>query len=286
MRNFMELLEARWAESHFVCVGLDSELNKIPQHVKDAAPGGGRGVRAAMSLFNASIVDATHDLVGAYKPNLAFYLAEGSEGILALKDTIERIHLIAPEVPVILDAKWADIGNTNNGYVKFAYDELGADAVTVHPYLGGEALKPFLECSWRGVFVLARTSNPGAGEFQDLYAASVLNATTHDKLFERVAKDVDQRWNANRNCGIVAGATYPAELKELRAAVPTLPILIPGVGAQGGDLEAAVKAADDLFLINSSRGIIFASTEKDFAEAGRAATQTLHDDIIKFRLAS
>lgn len=273
-RNFMEMLRAQWNKGNFVCVGLDSEHSKIPDSVKDHY----YSVSNAVVAFNLAIVQATKDLVCAYKPNTAFYEAYGVEGITALQKTIADIHAIAPDVPVILDAKRGDIGNTNMGYVKFAFEYLQADAITVHPYLGGEALKPFLDQADKGVFVLCRTSNPGAGELQD-------TGRVYDgmPLYEYVAGRVALEWNKNGNCGLVVGATYPRELEEVRKIVGDMPILIPGVGAQGGDVEKTVKAGKGShgqgMIINSSRGIIFASQGPNFAEAARHETATLRGMI-------
>lgn len=270
--HFIEMLENKWNEGKFVCVGLDSDFAKLPKRLKDENEG---DTANAIFEFNKQIVDATLDLVCSYKPNCAFYEAYGQSGLLALTDTIWYIKDVAPNVPVILDAKRADIGNTNDGYVRFAFDECRADAITVHPYLGREAMKPFLERKDKGVIVLARTSNPGAGEFQD-FGNDV-------KLYERVAQNVSDEWNYNGNCGLVVGATYPEELKRVRSLAPSMPILIPGIGAQGGDLEATITNGRDSknqgMIINSSRGIIFASNGEDFAEAARRETEKLHNQI-------
>lgn len=294
-RNFRDLLEESWSEGKSVCVGLDSELSRIPKNLhlcsdydfRDSFSGMKAG--AAVISFNKGIVDATTDLVGAYKPNTAFYEACGPEGISALRDTIDHIHSCAPKVPVILDAKRADIGNTNAGYAQFAFDYLRADAITVHPYLGGEALQPFLERKDKGVIVLCRTSNPGAGEFQD----RIVSADGMWKLYQQVALQVKRDWNKNGNCAVVVGATYPEELQEVRRIVEDLPILIPGVGFQQKDvpLEDQVKqvvangqdSRGQGMIINSSRGIIFASSGEDFAEAARRETQKLHDLINQCR---
>lgn len=267
-RNWQQLIEAKFSEGKHVCVGLDTDPFKLPDHIRLAG-----GVSNVMVLFNNEIIEATHDIVGFYKPNYAFYERFGSEGLWALEQTIESIHQIAPDVPVILDRKAADIGNTNSGTVEMAFSVMKADAITVNPYLGGEALQPFLDQKDKGIFVLCRTSNPGAGEFQDL-------AVTGSPLYQWVAKNVSGNWNKNGNCGLVVGATYPDELAQVRTIVGDMPILIPGVGAQGGDLEATVKAARKNFIINSSRDIIYASDGKDFAEAARRETQKLHDSII------
>jgi orotidine-5'-phosphate decarboxylase len=268
--HFVEMLENKWNEGKFVCVGLDSDYAKLPETIRAYWDIGN-----AIFEFNKGIVDATQDLVGAYKPNSAFYEAYGQSGISALRDTISYIKSVAPDVPVILDAKRADIGNTNDGYVKFAFDECRADAITVHPYLGREAMKPFLDRGDKGVIVLARTSNPGASEFQDFGEGT--------KLYERVAQNVSDEWNYNGNCGLVVGATYPGELQRVREIAPNLPILIPGIGAQGGDLERTLEFGKDSknqgMIINSSRGIIFASKGEDFAEAARVETEKLHNQI-------
>lgn len=204
--------------------------------------------------FNKKIIDQTADLVCAYKPNSAFYEAQGISGIESLKKTCDYINSLA--IPIILDAKRADIDSTNQGYIKFAFDYLGADSLTLHPYLGRQALQPFLDLADKFFFILCRTSNPGAGEFQDYH-----------QLFEKVAENVSKNWNSNNNCGLVTGATYPEELKKIRKIVGSMPLLIPGIGAQGADLEKTVKAAlDGDFLINSSRGIIFSDNPRQAAK--------------------
>lgn len=280
------MLEAKWAQGKFVCVGLDSEYDKIvPTSVRSG------DIQRTIRLFNEAIVGNTRDLVLAYKLNLAFYMADGRVGLGALEATVAHIHRTAPDVPIILDAKNADIGNTNNGYVKFAFEQLGVDAITTQPYLGGEALKPFLDRKDKGIIVLCRTSNPGAGEFQDLPLHSdthirplgVMTAFRGTRLYEHVAHRVATAWNANGNCCVVVGATAPAELAAVRRIVGDMPILIPGIGAQGGDLEKTIAVGKDSrgrgMIINSSRGIIFASRGEDFAEAARRETQKLHDQI-------
>ncbi len=253
-------------------VGLDTDPGRIPESVpSDAAPA------ERVVEFNRQIIEATAGLACAYKPNAAFYEALGGEGFHALAETVSAIRRSAPGAAVILDAKRADIGSTNAGYVTAAFDQLGADAVTVHPYLGGEALAPFLERSKKLVFVLARTSNPGAGEFQDLVSDGM-------PLYRQVARAVAGRWNAAGNCGLVVGATYPAEMRAVREDVPAkMPILIPGAGAQGGDVTAVVAANRDAgsnaFLIAASRSIVYASSGEDFAEAARAAAEDLDAEI-------
>jgi orotidine-5'-phosphate decarboxylase len=266
------LLAGHFAAGRHLVVGLDTDPGRIPESVAWGAAPAERVVE-----FNRRIVEATADLACAYKPNAAFYEALGADGFQALSETIVAIRGNAPDAAVILDAKRADIGSTNAGYAAAAFDQLGADAVTVHPYLGGEALFPFLARSEKLVFVLARTSNPGAGEFQDLVADGV-------PLYRHVARTVAGSWNAAGNCGLVVGATYPEEMKTIREDIPAeMPILIPGVGAQGGDVAAVVAAnrsADsDAFLIAASRSILYASPGEDFAEAARAAAQSLDAEI-------
>ncbi len=275
------MLEAQWSRGNFVCVGLDSEFGKIPEFAYQARLNSdGVSVEGTIVAFNRAIVEATKDLVCAYKPNIAFYEAHGAEGIAALQRTIADIHAIAPDVPVILDAKRADIGNTNAGYVQAAFEFLQADAITVHPYLGAEALQPFLARAEKGIIVLCRTSNPGAGEFQDL-------SVNGEPLYRFVARRVASEWNKNGNCALVVGATYPNELREVRGLVGDMPILIPGIGAQGGDVAQTVTAGKDSrgwgMIINSSRGIIFASKSEDFAEAARHETEKLRDLINQYR---
>lgn len=255
-----------------VCVGLDSEIGKLPaQFMGDPTP---------QFSFNKAIIDATADLVCAFKPNSAFYEARGAPGILDLKMTCDYIRETYPEIFIIIDAKRADIGNTNNGYVSFIYDHLGADAVTLHPYLGREATRPFLKRADKAAIILCRTSNPGAKEFQDL-------ETGGEPLYKTIAKKVATEWNANNNCMLVVGATYPEELAAVRSLAPNLTFLVPGIGAQGGDVEKTVRAGLNKqktgLIISSARGIIFASNGTDFAERARAEAQKLKDGINKYR---
>lgn len=297
--NFMELIMARWAKNLFVSVGLDSDLKRLPKCLT--------GTAAERQLdFNRAIIEAVNEHTLAFKPNLAFYLSQGAEGIAVLEKTCALIREIAPDVPVILDCKFGDIGNTNLGYVEFAFQRCQADAVTVSPYLGAKALEPFLVQIDRGIIVLARTSNPGAGEFQDLVTL------THDPrqkpdglsaedwlarlcedakpLYQRVAENVAREWDVASNCLIVVGATYPAEAAAIRQRVGNLPFLIPGVGTQGGDVEKIVLASrtgDKLgMIINSSSGIIFASGGLGFAEAAAVATFDLNQKINQSRTAA
>ena len=251
-----------------VCVGLDSDVSKLPTATEQVS-------------FNKAIIDATHDLVCAYKPNSAFYEALGDEGIRNLKQTCDYIRENYPEIPIILDAKRADIGNTNLGYVDFAFEYLGVDAITVQPYMGGEAVQPFLDIAEKGIIVLCRTSNDGSAEFQDLEVDGT-------PLYKVVARNVAEKWNKNNNCMLVVGATYPEEIAEVRTIVgDDMWFLIPGIGAQGGDIEKTVNSAKNSegqgMIINSSRGIIFATSGADFAEIARAKTIELRDEINKYR---
>jgi orotidine-5'-phosphate decarboxylase len=272
--TFKDKLHASIKKSNsLLCVGLDSEISKIPKHVASGDH--------PQSTFNKAIVDATHDLVCAYKPNTAFYEARGVGGMEALKRTCDYIKETYPDVLIILDAKRADIGSTNEGYVKFAFDYLGADAITLHPYLGKEALKPFLERKDKGCIILCRTSNPGSGELQDL-------ATAGRPLYQVVAEKVSREWNDNDNCALVVGATYPEELATVRGMVDDMPILVPGIGAQGGHVEKTVKAGLDSqrsgAIITASRSIIFASNGDDFAAKAREEAEKLKNDINVYRV--
>ena len=277
-RPFRDLLEARWDCGRFVSVGLDPVWEKLPDVIRAGIDGGRNTASRAMAVasFCNAIVDATADLACAFKPNAAFFEAFGAPGAEALLAVIRHIAAVAPEVPVIYDAKRGDIGSTNRGYADHAFDELRADAITVHPYLGREALDPFLGRIDKGTIVLVRTSNVGGGEFQDLLVDG-------EPLYRIVARRVAEAWNGNTNCAVVVGATYPDELAEVRRIVGTMPILIPGIGAQGGDLRRTVEAGRDArgrgMIINSSRGIIYASESDDFAEAARQEVLRLNREI-------
>lgn len=271
-RNFRTLLEAQWDQKKFLCVGLDTDLEKVPEEIRQ------RGVYEGILSFNREIIEATKDIAGAYKPNTAFYEAHGDQGFAALRATIMYINEVAPQVPVILDAKRADIGNTNYGYTASAFDHLGADAITVHPYFGSEALEPFFERTDKGIIILCRSSNGGSGELQMLDVKG-------EPLYKIVARLTTEKWNTRGNCAVMVGATYLEELKEVRAIVGDMPILIPGIGAQGGDLEKTVAYGKDSrgrgMIISASRAITYASKGDDFAEVARRRAQELHDAIIK-----
>jgi orotidine-5'-phosphate decarboxylase len=254
-----------------VCVGLDPEIERFPSAVAAHA--------SPIFQFNKAIIDATAELVCAYKPQFAHYAAYEAED--QLERTIEYIHRSYPGVPVILDAKRGDVGNTAERYAIEAFERYGADAVTVNPYLGGDALEPFLKYADKGVIVLCRTSNPGASDLQDLEVGG-------RKLFHRVAELAARRWNSRGNCLLVVGATYPRELAEVREIVGKMPFLVPGVGAQGGDVDRAVRSGQTAdgtgLIVSSSRSILYASSGEDFASAARRATVTLREQINLSRL--
>jgi orotidine-5'-phosphate decarboxylase len=244
-----------------LCVGLDSSLDKIPARFLDA--------EFPQFAFNQWIINETAEYTSAYKPNMAFYEARGLQGLAELQMTMEYLQSHYPDIVTVCDAKRADIGNTNHGYVASIFDVLGFDAITLHPYLGAEALAPFLERGDKACIILCRTSNPGAGEFQDL-------DTGGRPLWQAVAEKVSRNWNANGNCMLVVGATYPAEMRKIRAIAPNMTFLVPGIGAQGGDVSAVVAAGLDAdgkgLMINSSRGIIF-------SDDPALAARTLRDEI-------
>ena len=279
--TFTERLRRRWQEARtLLCVGLDGEIERMPEQFRRGlTPGEASGtsaererrIEAALTEYHTAIVEATADLVCAYKPNIAFYEQHGPAGLRALIAIIAYIQKKYPEIPVLLDAKRGDIGSTSQAYARALFDIYGADAVTAQPYLGYDALEPFLSRADRGVFILCRTSNPGASELQDLSVDA--ESGEAEPLYLRVARQVANEWNTNGNCGLVVGATYPEELRRVREIVGDLPILAPGVGAQGGDLEATVRAGIDSagqgLLISVSRSILYASTGDDFASAAR-----------------
>ena len=253
-----------------VCVGLDPELEKLPAQI--------RALPQPIFEFNRRIVDATAGYACCYKPQFAHYAALGAEEQLLA--TIRYIHEKHPGLPVILDSKRGDIGSTAAKYAQESFERYGADAVTVNPYLGFDSVEPYLKWKDRGVIILCRTSNPGARDFQDLDAGG-------KRLYRHVAERVARDWNAGGNCMLVIGATYPEELAEIRAVVGDLPFLVPGVGAQGGDVAAAVRAGrtqDGLgMVLNSSRGIIYAGSGEGFADAARNAARALRDEVNQYR---
>ncbi len=284
--TFYDKLQGQWDELNFLCVGLDSDYGKIPEEpYKIQYAGTGpieREYNAEETIFtfNRDIIDVTHDLVGMWKPNLAFYEKKGEAGRKALRRTIKYIRENHPNIVIILDAKRGDIANTNEGYVLSDFDEYDADAVTIHSYLGPEAMKPFLDRKDKGSIVLVKTSNPGSGRYQNqrLWGKNSL-------VYEDIARDVKDRWNVNQNCGVVVGATYPKELAKVRKIIDNMPILIPGIGTQGGDLAASVSAGQDKrgqgMIINASSSVTFPKNKEglSFKDAVRAEALKLRDGI-------
>ena len=264
-----KLASAAQANHSLLCVGLDPD---------PARSGGDDAAR-----FLCAIVEATSDLVCAYKPNLAFYEQLGEAGYAALRAVLQAI---PDDIPVIGDAKRGDIANSAQAYARALFDELGFDAVTVNPYLGGDAVAPFLERAERGVFIVCRTSNPGARDLQDL---PVTGEGGSRPLYQAVA-ELAMRWNRRSNVGLVVGATYPDELGRLRQLCPELPFLVPGIGAQEGELARAVRAGlDDQgagIIVNASRAVLYAAEGADFAPAARRAAQALRAAIEEHRLAA
>jgi orotidine-5'-phosphate decarboxylase len=267
MSGFVAELARAWERNNsLLCVGLDPEIERFPRAIgAEASP---------IFHFNKAVVDATADLVCAYKPQFAHYAAYEAED--QLERTIEYIHRTYPGLPVILDAKRGDIGNTAERYAIEAFERYAADALTVNPYLGTDALEPFLRRADKGVIVLCRTSNPSAGDLQDL-------ETGGRRLYQVVAELAAARWNTRGNCLLLVGATYPRELAEVRALVGDMPLLVAGVGAQQGDVAQVVQNGQTPqgtgLIISSSRAILYASAGADFAGAARTAAQALRTQI-------
>jgi orotidine-5'-phosphate decarboxylase len=271
---FVEQLRACSEKNNsLLCVGLDVDPRLAPTSVVTADDW--------IVRFNSGIIEATQDLVCAYKPNFAFYESLGKRGWDALKATIE---LIPSGIPVIADAKRGDIGNTAEAYASALFDYFGFHAATVNAYLGQDSLEPFLQREDRGILILCKTSNPGSGDLQDVPCIASDGRTL--PLWELVAERVVS-WNTRGNCGMVVGATYPSILERVRTIAPELPILIPGIGPQAGDLEASVHAGLPLpasqIMINSSRQVIYASRGEDWREAARGAAMELRDAINRAR---
>jgi orotidine-5'-phosphate decarboxylase len=265
-----KLTTITYQNDSLLCVGLDTDTGKIPKFLFETS-------KNPLFDFNKAIIDATKDLVCAYKLNMAFYEVAGKNGFEALEKTIQYI---SHNIVIILDGKRNDIGNTASKYAQSLFDTLKADAVTINPYLGRDGISPFLDYKDHCSFILCRTSNPSAGDFQDLMVSST-------PVYQIVAKKI-REWNTNKNCGAVVGATYPEELKTVRTILgEDIPILIPGIGKQGGDVEKTVRngtnGQGEMALINSSREIIFAGDEEDFAEQSRKKAESVRNDINKYR---
>ena len=266
--TFLDMLRDATARNHsLLFVGLDPDPAKFPTHW--------RGDAGKIFDFCAAIVDATADLVCAFKPQIAYFAAHGAEG--QLEKLMAHIRAVAPHVPVILDSKRGDIGSTAEQYAKEAFERYGADAVTLSPFMGFDSVTPYLQYEGKGAFLLCRTSNPGG---DDLQAQTLADVPGQPTVFEHVARLAQGPWNLNGQLGLVVGATRPQEIERVRAVAPTLPLLIPGVGAQGGDAVATVRAAQGgPMVINSSRAILYASAEADFAQAARAAAMATRTQL-------
>lgn len=291
MQNWRDMIEAGFAKGKLLCLGLDPDLKKIPLHLRM-----GDTTDADVAVhFCKEIVDATAHLVLAYKPNIAFFARRGARGIEGLRRLVAFINAVAPHAAVILDSKRGDIGNSMAGYVEEAFVEIGAHAMTANPYLGQDACQPLLNEKDHGAIFLCKTSNPGSGEFQDLtvsvpmeevrYLSSVKAVpwivNSHGQHFTSMANHVAYRvtkhWNDNGNCALVVGATYPIELETIRRIVGNMPILIPGIGTQGGDEEATIAAGRDSrgrgMIINVGSAILYASAGEDFVDAAVAKAE-------------
>lgn len=272
MKFLQKLNNAIEKNNSLLCIGLDSDLEKIPSFLlKKQDP---------IFEFNKEIINQTYNLVCAYKPNIAYYESHGAKRIASLKKTVEYINKNCPDIPLICDAKRADIGSSSEQYAKSLFDYFNFDALTVNPYLGFDSIEPFLNYKNKGIIVLCRTSNPGASDFQDLIVED-------EPLYIKIAKKVNQ-WNKKyKNCLMVVGATWPAQLREVRKIAPNMFFLIPGIGAQGGDLEKTLRNGltkeKSGLIINSSRTIIYASSNADFASKARKEALSLKDLINEYR---
>jgi len=273
--TFLEMLRAAERQNDsMLCVGLDPDPAKFPTALK--------GDASKIYDFCAAIVEATADLVIAWKPQIAYFAAYRAEE--QLEKLMAHMRRAAPNVPVILDAKRGDIGSTAEQYAKEAFERYGADAVTLSPFMGFDSIQPYLKYHGKGAFLLCRTSNPGG---DDLQAQRLAGLPGEPLLYEHVARLAQGPWNLNGQLGLVVGATYPAEIERVRAVAPTLPLLIPGVGAQGGDAAATVKAGwrasggvtTAPIVVNSSRAVLYASSGADFAAAARRVAAETRDAL-------
>lgn len=266
--TFLDMLRAAATQNNsMLCVGLDPEPSRFPAAMQ--------GDPRKIYDFCAAIVDATADLVCAFKPQIAYFAAHGAED--QLERLMQHMRSHAPQVPIILDAKRGDIGSTAEQYAKEAFERYGADAVTLSPFMGFDSVEPYLRYQGKGAFLLCRTSNPGGDDFQNQRLAGVAGEPL---LYEHIARLAQGPWNRNGQLGLVVGATYPAEIERVRALAPTVPLLIPGVGAQGGDALATVRAGwrqDGPIVVNSSRAILYASNGADFAAAACREAQRTRD---------
>jgi orotidine-5'-phosphate decarboxylase len=271
--TFIDKLRARWRDADsLLCVGLDPDPTRFPAHLRQRED--------AIFAFCAAIADATAPYACAFKPQVAYFASARAED--QLESVIAHLRSRHPQIPVVLDAKRGDIGATAEHYAREAFERYGADAVTLSPFMGHDSIEPFLAHEGRGIFVLCRTSNPGGDDLQMLEVGG-------ERLYERVARLAAARWNRSGQLGLVVGATYPAELARVRALAGELPLLVPGIGAQGGDVQASViagRTADGTgLLINSSRAILYAGAGEDFAQAAAAVARRTRDEINRYRKA-
>jgi len=269
--TFIEKIEQSWTTNNsLLCVGLDPNWEKIPSHIIEQPE--------PIFEFCKEIIDATHDLVCAYKPQIAYFASLGAES--QLQKTLDYIRSTYPSIPIILDSKRGDIGSTAAMYAKEAFGRYKADAVTVNPYMGQDSAQAFLDYADKGIILLCRTSNPGANDIQDLQVDG-------QPVYEKVASMISNNWNTHNNCCIVVGATWPEQMQRLREITGDMPFLVPGVGAQGGDVQALVEAGQTKngrgLIINSSRGVIYAGDDKNFAKAARTVAIETRDLINQYR---
>jgi orotidine-5'-phosphate decarboxylase len=271
-----QLAQAQARHHSLLCVGLDPEPGRFPLEWRDDA--------RRIADFCCTIVDATHDLVGAFKPQIAYFAAQRAED--QLERVIAHIRRVAPQVPVILDAKRGDIGATAEQYAREAFERYQADALTLSPFMGFDSIEPYLRWPGKGLILLCRTSNPGGSDLQALALAADGDGPAGERLFERIARLAAGPWNRSGQLGLVVGATYPQELARVRELAPTLPLLIPGIGAQGGDAQATVRAGwrpDAPVIISSSRAVLYAGGQAAgmtaFAQAARTAAQTARSQL-------
>ena len=278
MRHFIHSLKQRW-DTHetLVCVGLDPDINKLPAHLSKN--------RQGVYLFCKSIIDATAQYACAFKPQIAYFSAIGAEDVL--QELVTYIHEDHPGIPVVLDAKRGDIGTTAEQYAREAFERYNADAVTLNPYMGHDSARPFLDYADRGCIFLCHTSNSGAQDFQEL---TITTEHTTGLFYQHVAQTISSHWNTHNNCALVVGATFPEELKVIRDIVGEMPLLIPGIGAQGGDVQKTVSngqtANGQGLMISASRSILYASSAIDFAVAAGHAAQALRDEINAHRISA
>ena len=265
-QSTIQLLEARWGEGKNLCVGLDPDLKKIP------AAAWRENNEATLVHFCCAIIEATGTFAAAFKANRGFFGSQGDGGVRALQAIVQFACQKFPEVVFIVDGKWNDIGNSFEQYGLEAFGVFAADAATANPFLAQDACKPFLDYKDRVTFWLCLTSNLGAGEFQK---------HGDPPLFLHIAKQISTRWNEHGNCGLVVGATHPQELAAVREVAPDLPLLLPGISKQQGDIDASAKAARHRFLMNESRSIDYASSGADFAEAAAQAAEKTHQKIVQ-----